>query len=45
MFVLMQLVGGVLGYALIRGLYPDAAALAAEVATNDPAVEGWSRDA
>jgi glycerol uptake facilitator-like aquaporin len=39
MFVLMQLVGGLLGYALIRGLYPDAAALAAEVATNDPAVE------
>jgi len=36
MFVLMQLVGGVLGFALIRGLYPDAAALAAEVADHQP---------
>jgi glycerol uptake facilitator-like aquaporin len=31
MFVFMQLVGGVVGYALIRGLYPNAAVLAAEV--------------
>ena len=30
LFVLMQLVGGVLGYALIRGLYPNTAAIAAE---------------
>jgi glycerol uptake facilitator-like aquaporin len=28
MFVLAQLVGGVLGYGLIRGLYPDAPAIA-----------------
>ncbi|MGH8862150.1 MAG: aquaporin [Jatrophihabitantaceae bacterium] len=34
MFVLMQLAGGLLGYALIRGLYPDAAELAAEVTTD-----------
>jgi len=33
MFVLMQLAGGVLGYALIRLIYPDASALAADVAT------------
>jgi glycerol uptake facilitator-like aquaporin len=32
LFVLMQLVGGVLGYGLIRGLYPDATAVASEVA-------------
>lgn len=40
MFVLMQLVGGVAGYALIRGLYPNAAVLAAEVTTAraEPAV-------
>ncbi len=30
MFVAMQLLGGLLGYALIRGLYPDAAGIAAE---------------
>lgn len=29
-FVLMQLIGGVLGYALIRGLYPNTPAIAAE---------------
>jgi glycerol uptake facilitator-like aquaporin len=29
-FVLMQLVGGLLGYALIRGLYPNASAVAAQ---------------
>jgi len=34
MFVTMQLIGGLAGYALIRGLYPDAPALAAEVAAN-----------
>ncbi len=34
MFVLMQLVGGLLGYALIRALYPDATDLAAEVTTD-----------
>jgi glycerol uptake facilitator-like aquaporin len=39
MFLLMQLLGGLLGYALIRGLYPNAAALAAEVATDHAAVE------
>jgi glycerol uptake facilitator-like aquaporin len=31
MFVLMQLAGGVLGYGLIRLLYPNASVLAAEV--------------
>jgi glycerol uptake facilitator-like aquaporin len=30
LFVLMQLVGGVVGFALIRGLYPNATAIAAE---------------
>ncbi len=30
LFVLMQLIGGLLGYALIRVLYPDTTALAAE---------------
>lgn len=30
-FVAMQLIGGVLGYALIRGLYPNAGALASDV--------------
>jgi glycerol uptake facilitator-like aquaporin len=33
MFVLMQLLGGFAGYALIRGLYPNAAVVAAEVTT------------
>ena len=33
MFVLMQLTGGVLGYGVIRLLFPDASALAAEVVT------------
>jgi glycerol uptake facilitator-like aquaporin len=33
MFVLMQLLGGLIGYILIRGLYPNAAVLAAEVTT------------
>lgn len=32
MFILMQLIGGVAGYGLIRLLYPNAPALAAEVA-------------
>jgi glycerol uptake facilitator-like aquaporin len=32
MFVVMQLVGGLLGYALIRGLYPHAGAIADAVA-------------
>lgn len=31
LFVLMQLAGGVLGYVLIRGLYPNAAVLAAQI--------------
>jgi glycerol uptake facilitator-like aquaporin len=31
LFVLMQLAGGVLGYALIRGLYPNAGAVASTV--------------
>ncbi|MGI8760547.1 MAG: aquaporin [Jatrophihabitantaceae bacterium] len=30
LFVLMQLLGGLLGYALIRGLYPNTSAIAAE---------------
>lgn len=30
LFVLMQLIGGLLGYALIRGLYPDTTAIAVE---------------
>jgi glycerol uptake facilitator-like aquaporin len=30
LFVVMQLVGGLLGYALIRGLYPHTAAIAAD---------------
>ena len=35
LFVLMQLIGGLLGYALIRGLYPNTPAIAAEaVATH-----------
>jgi glycerol uptake facilitator-like aquaporin len=40
MFVLMQLVGGAIGYALIRALYPNAAVLAAEVSrhTSQPAI-------
>ncbi len=36
MFVLMQLLGGLLGYGLIRALYPDAGHLAAQVATDHP---------
>jgi glycerol uptake facilitator-like aquaporin len=32
MFVLMQALGGLLGYVLIRGLYPNAPAVAAEAA-------------
>jgi hypothetical protein len=32
MFVVMQLVGGTLAYGLVRLLYPDAPAVAAEVA-------------
>ena len=32
MFVLMQLVGGLLGYGLIRGLYPNTPAIAADAA-------------
>ena len=32
-FVLMQLIGGALGYTLIRGLYPDASAVASDVTT------------
>jgi glycerol uptake facilitator-like aquaporin len=34
MFVVMQLLGGVLGYAAIRALYPDAPAVAAELAAD-----------
>lgn len=36
MFVLMQLIGGVLGYALIRALFPNATALATEVVADHP---------
>ena len=39
MFVLMQLTGGVLGYGVIRLLFPDASALAAEVATEHRAAQ------
>jgi glycerol uptake facilitator-like aquaporin len=35
-FVLMQLAGGLLGYALIRGLYPDTPAIAAEAVAAPP---------
>ena len=35
MFVLMQLLGGVLGYLVIRVLYPNAHQLAAEIADGD----------
>jgi glycerol uptake facilitator-like aquaporin len=35
MFVLMQLLGGILGYALIRVLYPNANQLAADIADGD----------
>jgi glycerol uptake facilitator-like aquaporin len=39
LFVVMQLLGGLLGYALIRGLYPDSSALAAQaVAQSSPNV-------
>jgi glycerol uptake facilitator-like aquaporin len=34
LFVLMQLIGGLLGYVLIRGLYPDATAVASDVAAS-----------
>lgn len=34
LFVLMQLVGGLIGYGLIRLLYPDTSVLAAEVAAD-----------
>jgi glycerol uptake facilitator-like aquaporin len=34
MFILMQLIGGLLGYALIRALYPHPPDLAAEVASD-----------
>jgi glycerol uptake facilitator-like aquaporin len=37
MFVLMQLVGGVLGYALIRGLYPNVHDVAADAAAPEGA--------
>jgi hypothetical protein len=50
MFVFMQLLGGLVGYALIRGLYPHAAVLAAEVTSNrtelpapEPAPTGEAR--
>jgi glycerol uptake facilitator-like aquaporin len=33
LFVVMQLLGGLAGYALIRGLYPNSSAIAAEAAT------------
>jgi glycerol uptake facilitator-like aquaporin len=36
-FVLMQVIGGVLGYALIRGLYPKARAVARDVGRSTPA--------
>jgi glycerol uptake facilitator-like aquaporin len=36
LFVLMQLIGGLLGYALIRGLYPDTAAIAADAVAAPP---------
>ena len=35
MFVLMQLLGGVLGYGVIRALYPNANQLAADIADGD----------
>jgi glycerol uptake facilitator-like aquaporin len=36
LFVLMQLVGGLLGYALIRGLYPNSPAIAADAVAPPP---------
>jgi glycerol uptake facilitator-like aquaporin len=33
MFILMQLAGGLIGYVLVRSLYPNAVAIAAEAAT------------
>ncbi len=34
MFVVMQLLGGLIAYAVIRGLYPNAAVLAADLTTH-----------
>lgn len=34
LFAVMQLLGGLLGYALIRGLYPNTTAIAAHAASN-----------
>ncbi len=36
LFVVMQVVGAALGYLLVRGLYPDAAGVAAAVARESP---------
>jgi glycerol uptake facilitator-like aquaporin len=41
MFVAMQLTGGILAYLLIRVLYPDAPALAAQVADRATGVVIW----
>jgi glycerol uptake facilitator-like aquaporin len=35
LFVVMQLIGGLVGYALIRGLYPRPSAIAAEVVASE----------
>jgi glycerol uptake facilitator-like aquaporin len=43
MFVAMQLLGGILGYGLIRALYPDAVTVAAEVAAGADETPGRSR--
>jgi arsenate reductase len=36
LFILMQLVGGALGYGLLRLLYPEATLIGAEVAAEHP---------
>jgi hypothetical protein len=37
MFILMQLVGGLAAWLLVRALYPDAARVAAEIVEEEPA--------
>ncbi|HEY1618814.1 MAG TPA: aquaporin [Streptosporangiaceae bacterium] len=42
MFILMQLVGGLAAWLLVRALYPDAARVAAEIVEEQPATYGAS---
>jgi glycerol uptake facilitator-like aquaporin len=45
LFIVMQLIGGLIAYGLVRVLYPDAASVAAQIVDEQPVAAGALADA